>query len=152
MSNAWIGIDEDPAVDKRLGADKRTLSVDGSDTEVHVSQVVIVDGDVDRKLKVDAQGSLVPKRGITGSNGTVNVTTSNTAILAQDAARSRAVAWLTNNGSAKVWIAIGAAAVVGQGIPLDVGSTAVISHAASAALNAISTSGTNAVAYAVESD
>lgn len=152
MSNSWIGIDEDPAVDKRLGADKRSITVDGVATEVFTSHVVLVDGSVDRKAGVDAGGGLRPARGITGTIGTVNVTTASTAILAQDATRARGVTWLTNNGTVRVWIGIGTAAVLNQGIPLDPGVTASFEYSASAAFYGISVSGTNAVSYAVESD
>lgn len=82
------------------------------------------------------------------NNGAVShvaVTTASTSIVA---AAARAYLLVYNNGSALVWLAFGATAVAGAGIPLAAGAAfEAPAELRGLALNGISTSGTQNVSY-----
>lgn len=84
---------------------------------------------------------MIKYRNVTNSG--VSVATSNTAVLAANESRKRVI--IVNAGASAVWLSLGAAAVVGQGIFLAaVGGSFEISpdELYCGAINGISTSGT----------
>ena len=91
----------------------------------------------------------VVERGATIAHGSASVTTSAGQVLASSITR-RSVT-LTNLGSADVWI--GASGIsANNGVRLSAGQSLVLDSSPNAAIHAISSSGTQTVAYLIESD
>jgi hypothetical protein len=83
---------------------------------------------------------------LVGVPDSVTVGAATTAVLAADPKRQAAV--LTNDGDEKMYVGIGAAAVVGKGVPLPVGASIVLTPRGGCrlAINAICASGGKSMA------
>jgi hypothetical protein len=97
----------------------------------------------------DSAGLQVVERGATIDSGSASVTTSAAAVLAADSTRRSVV--LTNLGTDNVWIGDSGVAA-NTGVKIIPGGSLTIDHAPTPAIYAVSSSGSQTVAYFVEAD
>ena len=164
MADVAVPFDVDSAADMYVDFDERTVGA----TVVRVPKTVLVDGATNNKAAVSPSGGLkveiqnspangldVHSRGGGGTASSVNVTASSGTLLA--AGTTRRTVWFTSKAApgsaAVVWIRPGGGtAVVGEGIPLVAGATAILDGSPNAGFTAISDGASVAVAIAIEAD